>query len=132
MSPEPTQGEVDTSTLVATVSVQLVPEDPDDAEDDEDDDDVDDVEAEQTETTVTYDVLVRGADTAAPYVTAWGPVGSGTSLTDHENAAALDGTVDDAPTGTVGPSDGGGESPLERPSPSDGGGADRQIDGEEN
>src|SRR5690625_142511 len=51
MSPEPKQGEVDASTLVATVSVQLVPEDPDDAEDDEDDDD--DVEAEQVETTVT-------------------------------------------------------------------------------
>src|SRR5690625_588914 len=117
-SPQSRQGEVDTSTLVATVSVQLVPEDAED-------------EQEAT-TTVTYDVLVHGADTAAPYVTAWGPVGTGTTLTDHENAAALDGTVDDAPAGTVSPSDGGGESPLERPSPSDGGGADKQIDAEEN
>jgi len=107
-SPQTRQGEVDSATLVATVSVQLVAEDVED-------------EQEAT-TTVTYDVLVRGADTAAPYVTAWGPAGSGTSLTDHENAAALDGTVDDAPAGTVSSSDGGGESPLERPSPSDGGG----------
>src|SRR5690625_4980938 len=112
MSPEPKQGEVDASTLVATVSVQLVPEDPDDAEDDEDDDD--DVEAEQVETTVTYDVLVRGADTAAPYVTAWGPAGSGPSLADHENAAALDGSVDEAPTGPLAPTDGGGEEPAAR------------------
>lgn len=131
MSPEPKQGEVDASTLVATVSVQLVPEDPDDAEDDEDDDD--DVEAEQTETTVTYDVLVRGADTAAPYVTAWGPAGSGPSLADHENAAALDGSVDEAPTGQLAPSDGGGQSPFGQTGPSDGGGEDpaAPVEGED-
>ncbi|APX31749.1 hypothetical protein BH708_02350 [Brachybacterium sp. P6-10-X1] len=117
-SPESRQGEVDTSTLVATVSVQLV---------------ADDAAGEQEKTTtVTYDVLVRGADTAAPYVTAWGPAGSGTSLTDHENAAALDGTVDDAPAGQISPSDGGGEAPFGQSEPSDGGGADQQIDAEEN
>lgn len=106
-SPQNNQGEVDASTLVATVSVQLVPEDASG-------------EQEKT-TTVTYDVLVRGADTAAPYVTAWGPVGSGTSLTDHENAAALDGTIDAPSTGQVKPSDGGGEAPWGQVEPSDGG-----------
>lgn len=117
-SPQTRQGEADSSTLVATVKVQLVPDDTEDGQ--------------EATTTVTYDVLVRGADTAAPYVTAWGPVGSGTSLADHENAAALDGTVDDAPTKTVGPSDGGGEAPFGQSEPSDGGGADKQIDAEEN
>src|SRR5699024_7603080 len=116
LSPEPTQGEVDTSTLVATVSAQLAPEDPDDDEGD------DDVEGEGQESTVTYDVLVRGADTAAPYVTAWGPAGSGTSLSDHENAASLDGTVDDEPTGQLQPSDGGADAPFGQTGPSDGGG----------
>lgn len=122
LSPEPKQGEVDTSTLVATVSVELVPEDTEDDEDNEDNGD--DAEAEQQETTVTYDVLVRGADTAAPYVTAWGPAGSGTSLADHENAASLDGTVDDGPTGQLQPSDGGGDAPPGQTDPSDGGGQD--------
>lgn len=119
MSPQTRQGGADTSTLVATVSVQLAA---DGAED-----------GEET-TTVTYDVLVRGADTAAPYVTAWGPAGSGTELTDHENATALDGTVDDAPSQQPQPSDGGGESPLEQTGPSDGGGADptTTTDAEEN
>lgn len=110
MSPETRQGGADTSTLVATVSVQLAP---DDGEDDE------------AAATVSYDVLVRGADTAAPYVTAWGPAGSGTELSDHENATSLNGTVDDAPSRNLQPSDGGGESPLGQTGPSDGGGADQ-------
>src|SRR5699024_12766270 len=90
----------------------------------DDKDESEDVEAQQAETTVTYDVLVRGADTAAPYVTAWGPAGSGPSLADHENAAALDGLVDEAPTGQLAPSDGGGQSPFGQTGPSDGGGED--------
>lgn len=119
MSPETRQSAADTSTLVATVNVQLVP---DGAEDDEE------------ATTVSYDVLVRGADTAAPYVTAWGPAGSGTELSDHENATSLDGTVDDGPSNQTQPSDGGGESPLDQTGPSDGGGADptTATDAEEN
>lgn len=119
MSPETRQGAADTSTLLATVSVELIPSD---AEDDE------------AVTTVSYDVLVRGADTAAPYVTAWGPAGSGTELSDHENATSLDGTVDDAQSNQIQPSDGGGESPLEQTGPSDGEGADPTTftDAEEN
>lgn len=98
-SPEDDKGNSDPSTLVATVSIELL-----DADAPDDD--------TSSQTTVTYDVLVRGADTAAPYVTAWGPAGSGTGLSDYENAVALDGQVDSAPTGqTSGPSDGGGETP---------------------
>lgn len=99
-SPENDRGEVDESTLVATVSIELL-----DADAEEGD--------ESSRTTVTYDVLVREADTAAPYVTAWGPVGSGMGLSDYENSVSLDGAVDSAPTGpSGGASDGGGESPA--------------------
>lgn len=35
---------------------------------------------------VTYDLLVHGADAAAPRVVAWGPVGSGPQLTAYGNA----------------------------------------------
>lgn len=60
-------------------------------------------------TPVQYDVLVRGADTAAPYVTAWGGVGSGPTLKDHSNSVSLTGQVDgSAPSGA---SDGGGADP---------------------
>lgn len=96
-SPVSDSGEMDSSTVVASVSVQLTDADAEDGEGD-------------ASTTVQYDVLVRGADTAAPYVTAWGPTGSGTGLTDHENAVTLNGDVDDPTTSTAGPSDGGGES----------------------
>lgn len=97
LAPVDGNGEQDASMLVATVAVDLTPTNP---------------EAGGGSTTVQYDVLVRGADTAAPYVTAWGPTGSGTRLTDHENATSLDGTVDQTtPAGVPGPSDGGGETP---------------------
>ncbi len=58
-------------------------------------------------------MLVRGADTAAPYVTAWGPAGSGTHLTDAQNATSLNGNVAPAPA-AVPPraSDGGVETPT--------------------
>lgn len=60
-----------------------------------------------------YDVLVRGADTAAPFVTAWGPAGSGPHLTDAQNATSLTGDVDPQPaTVPPSPSDGGGETPT--------------------
>lgn len=97
VSPVNDNGELDTSTVVATVSVELTAAGA--AEGDGD-----------ASTTVQYDVLVRGADTAAPYVTAWGPTGSGTSLADYENAVSLDGEVDDPTTSRSGPSDGGGET----------------------
>ncbi|MGP4915559.1 hypothetical protein ACTXJ9_07620 [Brachybacterium tyrofermentans] len=95
-SPVNGNGEMDTSTVVASVSVELTDATTEDGDGD-------------SSTTVRYDVLVRGADTAAPYVTAWGPTGSGTGLTDHENAVTLNGDVDDPATSTTGPSDGGGE-----------------------
>lgn len=97
VSPVSDNGEMDTSTVVATVSVELTDADAEDS-------------SGEAPTTVQYDVLVRGADTAAPYVTAWGPTGSGTGLVDHENAVTLDGDVDDPTTSTSGPSDGGGET----------------------
>lgn len=97
VSPVNDNGETDTSTVVATVSVELTDVDAEDS-------------TGEVSTTVQYDVLVRGADTAAPYVSAWGPTGSGTGLTDHENAVTLNGDVDDPTTGRSGPSDGGGET----------------------
>lgn len=98
-SPVSDSGEMDTSTVVATVSVELT-----DADGEGD-----------AATTVQYDVLVRGTDTAAPYVTAWGPTGSGTSLSAYENAVSLGGDVDDATTGAPAASDGGGETPDPAP-----------------
>lgn len=97
VSPVSDSGEMDASTVVATVSVGLTKAGAEEGDGD-------------AATTVQYDVLVRGADTAAPYVTAWGPTGSGTGLTDHENAVTLNGDVDDPTTGTSGASDGGGET----------------------
>lgn len=97
VSPVSDNGETDTSTVVASVSVQLTKAGAENSDGD-------------ASTTVQYDVLVRGADTAAPYVTAWGPTGSGTGLTDYENAVSLDGDVDDTTTGAPGASDGGGET----------------------
>jgi hypothetical protein len=35
---------------------------------------------------ITYDLLIEDADTAAPYVVAWGPVGSAPTLKAHANA----------------------------------------------
>lgn len=93
-SPRDRQGEVDTSTLVASVNIVIA--DPDDA---------------KVRTTIQYDVLIRGADTAAPYVTAWGPTGSGTTLTDYENAVSLDGEVDGGTPAGPAASDGGGDQP---------------------
>lgn len=96
-SPVSDNAEMDTSTVVATVSVELTAANAEDGGGD-------------ASTTVQYDVLVRGADTAAPYVTAWGPTGSGTGLADYENAVSLDGDVDDTATGSSDASDGGGET----------------------
>lgn len=101
-SPVSDNGEMDTSTVVATVSVQLTDANADDGDG-------------NASTTVQYDVLVRGADTAAPYVTAWGPTGSGTGLADYENAVSLNGDVDDPTTHSSGASDGGGETPESAP-----------------
>ena len=101
-SPVSDNGEMDSSSVVATVSVQLTDANAVDGEGD-------------ASTTVQYDVLVRGADTAAPYVTAWGPTGSGPGLADHENAVTLNGDVDDPTTSTVSPSDGGGETAESAP-----------------
>lgn len=102
VSPVSDDGEMDSSTVVATVSVELTDADAEDS-------------TGEASTTVQYDVLVRGADTAAPYVTAWGPTGSGTGLSDYENAVSLDGDVDDPTTSRSGPSDGGGETPDPAP-----------------
>jgi len=96
-SPAGKDGEMDASTVVATVSVELTNADKA-------------AETGDESTTAQYDVLVRGADTAAPYVTAWGPTGTGTTLTDYENAVALNGDVDAPATETPGASDGGGET----------------------
>ena len=91
-------GATDTTTLVATVSIDFTTADPEDA---------------SSSTTMRYDVLVRGADTAAPFVTAWGPAGSGPHLTDAQNATSLTGDVDPQPaTVPPSPSDGGGETPT--------------------
>jgi len=97
VSPVNDDGEMDSSTVAATVSVELTDADAEDS-------------TGEASTTVQYDVLVRGADTAAPYVTAWGTTGSGTGLSDYENAVSLDGDVDDPTTTRSGPSDGGGET----------------------
>lgn len=97
VSPVSDDGETDSSTVVATLSVELTDADAEDS-------------TGEASTTVQYDVLVRGADTAAPYVTAWGATGSGTGLSDYENAVSLDGDVDDPTTSHSGPSDGGGET----------------------
>ncbi|GAA1490499.1 hypothetical protein [Brachybacterium sacelli] len=97
VSPVSDDGEMDSSTVVATVSVELTDADAEES-------------TGEASTTVQYDVLVRGADTAAPYVTAWGATGSGTGLSDYENAASLDGDVDDPTTDTSAASDGGGET----------------------
>lgn len=96
-SPVSDSGEMDSSTVAATVSVELTDADAEDS-------------TGEVSTTMQYDVLVRGADTAAPYVTAWGATGSGTGLSDYENAVSLDGDVDDPTTSSAGPSDGGGET----------------------
>ncbi|WP_394217051.1 hypothetical protein [Brachybacterium vulturis] len=96
-SPVSDSGEMDSSTVVATVSVELTDANAEDGDG-------------GASTTVQYDVLVRGADTSAPYVTAWGATGSGTGLSDYENAVSLDGDVDDPTTSRSGPSDGGGET----------------------
>lgn len=97
----------DPTTMVVTVTVNLKRADAEDG-------------AEATP--VSYDVLVRGADTAAPYVTAWGTPGTGTMLSDHENATSLSGEVD-GPVSPA-PSDGGGEQ--NSPAASDGGGTTGQ------
>lgn len=64
---------------------------------------------------ITYDLLIEDADTASPYVVAWGPVGSGPTLKAHGNAVTgLDlksglnnpGTTPTAPTPSASPSDG--------------------------
>lgn len=96
-SPVGKNGDLDASTVVATVSVELTGADTAEGSGDR-------------STTVQYDVLVRGADTAAPYVTAWGSTGTGTTLTDHQNAVTLTGQVDDPATRTPDASDGGGET----------------------
>lgn len=96
-SPVNDRGEMDPSTLVATVSIELTVAEAEDGGGD-------------ATTTVQYDVLVRGADTAAPYVTAWGPAGSGAGLTDYENAVSLNGSVDETAPQAPAPSDGGGET----------------------
>lgn len=96
-SPVGKDGDMDASTVVATVSVEI--SNPDAVEGQGD-----------GSTTVQYDVLVRGTDTAAPYVTAWGPTGTGITLTDHQNAVTLTGQIDNPATSTPGPSDGGGET----------------------
>lgn len=88
----------DPGTVVATVSVGVHPEGAEDSD--------------SNTTTIQYDVLVRGADTGAPYVTAWGPVGSGTTLKDYQNGIVL--TSDDEQdqsfsNPSTGASDGGGD-----------------------
>lgn len=103
-SPVNDRGEIDASTLVATVSIEMT-----DASAENDSGDV--------TTTVQYDVLVRGADTAAPYVTAWGPAGSGAGLTDYENAVSRDGSVDEIAPASPAPSDGGGEAAEQSQAP---------------
>ncbi|WP_022894581.1 hypothetical protein [Agromyces subbeticus] len=41
---------------------------------------------EQEPTTVTYDVLIHDADTAAPVIVSWGPTGAGLSLKPYDQA----------------------------------------------
>ncbi|MCG7308287.1 MULTISPECIES: hypothetical protein [Brachybacterium] len=106
-SPVTKQGTADTSTVVATVNVELLPADSKGSGD--------------AKTNVQYDVLVRGADTAAPYVTAWGPVGSGTGLSNYQNAVSLDGDVDSESTNQSGASDAGGADQTDQQTASDGG-----------
>src|SRR5699024_4018776 len=103
----------DPGTVVATVSVGVQPEGSEDSD--------------SNTTTIQYDVLVRGADTGAPYSTAWGPVGSGTTLKDYQNGIVLahDDEQDQSFSNpSTGASDGGGDQSFSNPSTgaSDGGG----------
>lgn len=99
ITPADDQGvKTDPGTVVATVSIGVQPEGSEDSD--------------SNTTTIQYDVLVRGADTGAPYITAWGPVGSGTTLKDYQNGIVL--TQDDeqdqpANSPSTGASDGGGD-----------------------
>lgn len=102
-SPVDDRGEIEASTLVATVSIEMTDAESADGGGD-------------ATTTVQYDVLVRGADTAAPYVTAWGPAGSGPGLTDYQNAVSLNGAVDEIAPASPAPSDGGGAAAESSPS----------------
>lgn len=45
-----------------------------------------DTECEECDATITYDLILDRADTAAPRVVAWGPPGSGVTLEPHQNA----------------------------------------------
>ena len=47
------------------------------------------------QTLATYDLLVTGADTAAPRVVAWGGAGTGPTLSAYDNAVA--GQIDEQP-----------------------------------
>jgi hypothetical protein len=59
-----------------------------------------------------FDVLVDGADTAAPNVVAWGGAGSGPTLTPYQNAVPVD-----APTvAATAPSATASTTPPTRPS----------------
>ena len=67
----------------------------------------------------TYDLLMRGTDTAAPRVTAWGGPGSAPSLEDYENGVA--GRlikVDQVPEISASPSPSKSSSSSSSPSPS--------------
>lgn len=95
-TPADSDGASDPDTIAATVSVEVQAEGAD--------------ESDSETTTIQYDVLIRGANSGAPYVTAWGAVGSGPSLTDYQNGVALSSEDEQDQTDTTGPaaSDGGG------------------------
>lgn len=89
--------ESDPDVIVATVVVNVQPEDAEDGD--------------SNTTAIEYDVLIQGASTGAPYVTAWGPIGSGTSLKEYQNGVALNADDEqDQNTPVVNPSDGGGDT----------------------
>lgn len=95
-TPADSDGASDPDTIAATVSVEVQAEGAD--------------ESDSETTTIQYDVLIRGANSGAPYVTAWGAVGSVPSLTDYQNGVALSSEDEQDQTSTTGPaaSDGGG------------------------
>lgn len=95
-TPADSDGASDPDTIAATVSVEVQAEGAD--------------ESDSETTTIQYDVLIRGANSGAPYVTAWGAVGSVPSLTDYQNGVALSSEDEQDQTNTTGPaaSDGGG------------------------
>lgn len=74
------------------------------------------VPEESTESTISYDLLLEGVDSASPRVVAWGAPGEGPEMKEFDNAvvgrAAVEDPMannDDEPTGS--PTEGTGEAP---------------------